>query len=254
MPPGTVVAAETVSYKDFQQVLAFAWEKIAAEEKRRSELPGETRAAGKVGDTNHWTIASSNFTTGLTFRLVGKVSAARMGADGPLELADNIPRAKHSAVPGDDADEANTKSKGKQKAVTRRQPKGKGGCGDESSSGLKKRKPSPASKPPAEIKKRRSSLRRPAPQRPVVPTDSEKTNEPEMHYEQVLGGSCGVDEEPERTELSSEQPESVVEESQSEKEEEPSTRRARPLSKKEKVQDMVFMSHLFLFNFLSFTF
>ncbi|KAK3275925.1 hypothetical protein CYMTET_15976 [Cymbomonas tetramitiformis] len=27
----------------------------------------------EVGDTNHWTLASSNFTSGLTFRLVGKV-------------------------------------------------------------------------------------------------------------------------------------------------------------------------------------
>ena len=245
-----VVAEEAVSYKDFQQVLAFAWEKIAAEEKKRSELPGETRAAGKVGDTKYWTIASSNFTTGLTFRLVGKVSAARMVAHGPLELADIIPCAKERAVPGDDAGEGSKKSKGKQKAVPRRHAKGKGGFGDESSSGSKKRKPSPASKPPAENKRRRSSSRRQAPQRPVDPVDSEKTNEPEMHVEDVLGGACGDDEEPVRTEISLEPPESVVEESQSEKEEEPVTRRARPLSKKEKVQDMVFMAHLFLFNYL----
>eukprot|EP00854_Cymbomonas_tetramitiformis_P027456 gene27456-33858_t len=97
------VAEEAERYQAFKQVLAFAWEKIAAEEQRRSEQPGEARAEGKVGDTNHWTLASSNFTSGLTFPMVGKMTAAVMSSEGgPMEFLDSTPQAKQN-VPGNDA-------------------------------------------------------------------------------------------------------------------------------------------------------
>ena len=50
------------------------------------------------------------------------------------------------------------------------------------------------------------------------------------------------------------EPPVMVDESQSEEEEEPSTRPPKPLSKKEKAQDMVLVVHFFLFIFLLSTF
>ncbi|KAK3260165.1 hypothetical protein CYMTET_30863 [Cymbomonas tetramitiformis] len=64
----------------------------------------EARAEGKVGDTNHWTLASSNFTSGLTFPMVGKMTAAVMSSEGgPMEFLDSTPQAKQN-VPGNDAE------------------------------------------------------------------------------------------------------------------------------------------------------
>ncbi|KAK3232574.1 hypothetical protein CYMTET_57078 [Cymbomonas tetramitiformis] len=120
------IAEEAERYQGFKQVLAFAWEKIAAEEQRRSEQPGGARTAAKVGDTNYWTLASSNFSAGLTFRLVGTVTAYVMSSGAPMQLSDSTPYAKQK-VPGNHAGEGSKNPKGNRKAVSK--AKGKGASG-----------------------------------------------------------------------------------------------------------------------------